>query len=762
VLESNNSAKNHESNYRNEMNILTITKNGIYRDKSTRYEKILLHHAEFDKKNHSLLLKYTRIQEQGERVCVKVGGKVKFGIGRQFLLFSILSITIPLILLGVISYSKSVQVIERNLKYSTQQMMDEMKSSIDIYMESFGNGLEKMSKQSSVQTLTAAPDTVSSASQAEAEEQNTTGLNQEALKWLMKDFVSYIEANKDIKHVYIGTKNKDMIIYPEAKFEQGFDPTTREWYKEAIGKKGLVWTNPYQDSITGEMIISAALPIYYEDRPQEVFGVLAIDLSMKELAAKINKTKVGKRGYPVILDDQGNTLIHKDPGMIGKPLPSEAINNAISKVNAGQVDYIWHEDGKNFEKFAVYTTIDRLNWTILTTMYVDEIEEDASGLLQSALIIGGISLLIALILSVLFSRRLTNRMEGFLQHMDRVKAGDLRGNFITSAKDEIGSLAVSFNGTIGEISSLIEKVQHVVQDVEEASLRLASASQESSASIESLSHTVDEIAEGATKQAIDAQLGAEQVREIAQEFDRLALDTGNMLDATKEIMDINQTSLGDLEYLDEKTRFNHAATEKIEMAVKELENDSKNIGMIIDTIGNIAEQTNLLALNASIEAARAGEHGRGFAVVADEIRKLAEGSRHAAEEIRGIILSIQQESRNTSKVMEEVKISSSEQGQAVEKVNESFGKIFKSIEGIMERIESIGKMTGHINHKKNELVTVIEAIWSVAQTASAATEEATASMEQQSAAAEEVSQEANALNELAVKLAGDVSRFKTK
>ncbi|MFT9497577.1 hypothetical protein [Anaerosolibacter sp.] len=83
-------------------------------------------------------------------------------------------------------------------------------------------------------------------------------------------------------------------------------------------------------------------------------------------------------------------------------------------------------------------------------------------------------------------------------------------------------------------------------------------------------------------------------------------------------------------------------------------------------------------------------------------------------------------------------------------------------EGVMEKIESIGKMTGNINHQKNELVEVIEAIWSVAQTASAATEEATASMEQQSAAAEEVSQEANALNELAVKLAGDVSRFKTK
>ena len=693
---------------------------------------------------------------------MKLGTKVKFGIGRQFLLFSVLLITIPLILLGVISYLRSIEIIEKNLKYSTQQMMGEMKSSIYNYMDGFEKGLDKMSTQASVQTLTSTTDAVSSATQSGEGNQSTGGISEESLKWLIKDFVSYIEANKDVKHIYIGTMNKDMVIYPEAKLEENYDPTKREWYTEAVAKKGIVWTKPYQDTITGEMIISAALPIYYQDQPKEIFGVLAIDLSMKELAGRINKTKIGKKGYPVILDGQGNTLIHKDAALIGAPLPTEEINVAINKNKEGNVNYIWKEDGKSFEKFAVYTNIDGLNWTILTTMYVGEIADDAKGLLQSALLIGGISLLIALMLSILFSRSLTKRMEGFLQHMNRVKEGDLSGKLVMGTKDEIGSLATSFNETIDEIGALVEKVQHAAKDVSESSLRLASASQESSAAIESLSHTVDEIAEGASKQATDAQTGAEQVREIAQEFDQLALDTDNMLAAAKEIMDINYTSLKALESLDEKTDFNNAATEKIEVTIKELEKDSNNIGMIIDTIGTIAEQTNLLALNASIEAARAGEHGRGFAVVADEIRKLAEGSRQAAEEIREIILSIQKESGNTSRVMEEVKASSLEQAKAVEKVNESFGRIFKSIEGMMKKIESIGKMTGNINHKKDALVEVIEDIWSVAQTASAATEEATASMEQQSASAEEVSQEANVLNELAVKLAEEVSRFKTK
>ena len=125
-----------------------------------------------------------------------------------------------------------------------------------------------------------------------------------------------------------------------------------------------------------------------------------------------------------------------------------------------------------------------------------------------------------------------------------------------------------------------------------------------------------------------------------------------------------------------------AATSSVSNKMTSLAHRSEEIGKVVNVIQEISEQTNLLALNAAIEAARAGEHGRGFAVVAGEVRRLAERTKSATEEISGTIRSIQEETRETLQVMQDSRA-------AVETGMGETAHARKSLEAIIESSKQV-------------------------------------------------------------------------
>ena len=202
------------------------------------------------------------------------------------------------------------------------------------------------------------------------------------------------------------------------------------------------------------------------------------------------------------------------------------------------------------------------------------------------------------------------------------------------------------------------------------------------------------------------------------------------------------------------------STSRVTEAVTELKDSSTKIGEIVEMITGIASQTNLLALNAAIEAARAGEHGRGFAVVAEEVRKLAEESGGAAEQIGELIRKNTVSIEHTVSLMDEQR---SLVDQGVEKVNlsgEAFAKILSMIENLTSQIQNISAGVEETAAGSKQIVTANEAVAAAAGKTMEEVTNVSAAAQEQAASTEEIASSSQVLAQMAEELNIISSKFK--
>lgn len=234
---------------------------------------------------------------------------------------------------------------------------------------------------------------------------------------------------------------------------------------------------------------------------------------------------------------------------------------------------------------------------------------------------------------------------------------------------------------------------------------------------EQMSNSTDQVANGIGNVA---EKVADHTGEISIISDKMADMSGEIANLSQAVAKMDQKSQKALEYSIKgqdmigqvKTRIEQSDSARMEAndAIKLLDNKSKEITIITDTIINISEQTNLLALNAAIEAARAGDHGRGFAVVAEEIRKLAEQSSSAVKQIMMLIEEIQQQTEQTVCKISDMGSAMDKQNQSVENASAFFMDITNSVSEITKQISSVNVISNDIDLGKNDLIGLVNSI----------------------------------------------------
>lgn len=267
--------------------------------------------------------------------------------------------------------------------------------------------------------------------------------------------------------------------------------------------------------------------------------------------------------------------------------------------------------------------------------------------------------------------------------------GDLTIRIESKAQDEVGDLVRYFN-------LFMEKLQKVVKDIVQTTLPLSDLAQNLSQLTETTNRNIADQQGAATqaKNAVDdMNHSVVAVAESAAEAARAADEATNASNEGQSVVNSTVRSIQSLaKNVDDSAQ-----------VIRKLENDSNQVGVVLDVIKGIAEQTNLLALNAAIEAARAGEQGRGFAVVADEVRTLASKTQKSTEEIQTTIEQLQNAARSAVQVM------SSGTEQAESSVNEA-NKAGESLNVIADTIGRISAMNGQIASTTDNQQAVAEQI----------------------------------------------------
>lgn len=673
-------------------------------------------------------------------------------------------IALSLVVLGFSIYNVANTILEQKLTQVTQKTNDQAVLFIDNFLARFSDVMGTMATDSDV---VGAYD------------------DQASLERMYEELQNLADTNKGVLWVYLGTEDKKMHMRPVGELPAGYDPTARPWYKAAVETDRLVWTDPYNDSTTNELCTTVAIPV---KRNGTRIGVLGLDITMQTLSDAMSQMVIGKEGFAFLLDSQNVIMTFpkdgdKDLMMIGKTLKQKEIldaigakaNNEVLKINLDLAAMAaLPEDAEPAAKAAAeavalpqigqaYVTVkylDQYGWTLVSVVKQSELIDDTAQFLSSIIFTGVAALVIAILMSWFISKGLTDRIKKMLASLERVRGGDLTVDFRHGAHDEIGAIGQTLTDTFGQLGGLVREIQTIAGEVTMAAQNLAATSEETSASAEEVARTVNEIARGASEQAHDAEQGVTIAQSLSVKITELNARTQDMIESAKSVVHANETGINSLNGLKDKTRQSDDANTRIEGAILELDKKTQSIEAILDTISAISVQTNLLALNASIEAARAGEHGRGFAVVAEEIRKLAEQSSQAADEVRVIVTNIKADSTRTVDSMKDVRTISQEQSHAVTEVSGSFQTIFESIERISEMIKTISTFVSDLGADKDSIVRAIENISAVSEETAAASEEVSASMDQQSMAVDEVAKAAERLNEISVDLSSKISRFR--
>lgn len=589
-----------------------------------------------------------------------------------------------------------------NISLSAQKNDLEMQSKaaayqLELFFEEYTTVVEQMALNTDVKTLL--EETGPGANITESERYAT----------VFNSMKKIVAADSDnIQAVWVGDIDANVVTQSDG-YTSGsdFEITERAWYK-AVEEEKTILTDAYVDVSTGNVILSAATPVY-DQNGQNIIGVAGVDVALDHINELLPEYKIGNNGFVILATSEGNVIYHPNTDNQQKSLSElNADKTLIQAVEGGKDTSVHYSaDGK-----SKYGYVGRIGSTDYLTISCLPASEYFASLIRCIIIV--LLLVIAGIVVIIITIRhlatqLTKPIVALNDVAQELAEGNLDVILDIASENEIGELADSIQKTvdrlkeyinyIDEISSVLDRLAdgklkftlkydyagefakvktallHISGSFEQMIKDIIDSSTQVSIGADELSKAAQNIAEGAMTQAASVQELVATTDSVSQQVEENTEDAQKSATETSRVTHMMQDSREQMNQMME--------------AMNKITETSNEVVSIIKTIEDIADQTNLLALNASIEAARAGEAGKGFAVVASEIGSLADDSSKAANNTRDLIeISLQQIDRGSS-LAQNVVQSMQDVLDAVEEVNGMIGKSAENNEAQNQSMEQI-------------------------------------------------------------------------